>query len=378
MTAWVAISYGALDLRDWHDNRTSVEIMLLSTLPSEPIGLEGQVAELWRRLVYGPVADDEFVDDERELLQEFEAAGIASQDCNHPSRIRALPKPWFVSPLHELATALVASVARDHEIDVVVIKGPVLHRQGLRDRAHSGDVDVLVAHRRAHDLSEALSDWGWQARSAVWDGTEVFHSVTLRPPGWGCEIDLHRRFPGIGLEDDEAFAAVYACSESTEFAAVEGRVPDLATSSVLAALHVTRPSVGSPPSQQRIEAAARTLTLIGKDAVAAAVKLNATAALKPVLQTAFADEQFEVHEQPLNWVMHAQPNAARFYLVGLRAVPWRQRPRVLLRVVWPPQEVVRASGRRAGVAREGWLKARFSRIRRGVSAFFRRSPSPIP
>lgn len=154
----VAIAFGALDVRgDASSLAPASEVVLLPALPSGPIELSREPVELWRRLVTGPVDPTELSDTEHTLLDEFVGAGIASPRLDHPARITRLDTPWIASPLHDLATALVTNVARSSGVETVVIKGPVLNRQGLRSRKHSGDVDVWVAVGRVDHVRELVA-----------------------------------------------------------------------------------------------------------------------------------------------------------------------------------------------------------------------------
>ena len=183
---WVAVSYGALDMRGWGEPSPDVEIMLLPVHPiDEPIGLRGEPAALWRRLIDGPVNDTDLSESERELVHEYEVVGLASREPNHPARITTLSRPWLSSPLHELVYSLVANVARENCIEAVFIKGPMLHQQGLRKREHSGDVDVWVDPTHIVRLSRSVQQWGWSEHQGLWTGIPTAHSITVQPRFWG-------------------------------------------------------------------------------------------------------------------------------------------------------------------------------------------------
>lgn len=243
---WVAVAYGALDVHECDQFTDETELIVVPIKPTEPLALPSIGAALWRKLVNGPVSDDALDEEERAVVREMADAGLASADLGHPARVRAVDKPWLSSPMHELVYALVASVARENEIPLIVIKGPVLHRQGLREREHSGDVDIWVAPDRVRQLAAALRAWGWSEVPDVWSHTEINHSISLEPrAGWGCEIDIHRRMPGIGLPDVDAFATVLRNSEANTFAGVEARAPVTSANAILAALHMLRPEIGA-------------------------------------------------------------------------------------------------------------------------------------
>lgn len=369
VSTWVATGFGALDLRATRE--VEADFAVVSTLPAEPIGISGDVGSLWRRLVDGPVDDAALSAKQRALVREFAEFGIASQVMDHPARIRSVPAPWFVSFTHELVCALVASVARGVGVRVIFIKGPTLRSQGLRDREHSGDVDAWVEPARLAELSAALLPWGWTVQPDLWSGTPVNHSVTLRPSAWGCEIDLHRHFPGIALSERAAFEEVAVHCEAVSFAGVEGQVPDRPTHAVIGALHLARPEVGIGQVSGKLNAAVATLRSGGVGAADVAQNLHAEAALGRVLVQAFPGRTFNANDElPLNWRWRQQPSKAAAYIVALRGVPWRQRPRLLVRTVWPPRDAALASDAMAAGTASSVIIARLRRLKRGLGQLF--------
>ncbi|MEI2278542.1 nucleotidyltransferase family protein [Paenarthrobacter ilicis] len=365
MTRWVAIAYGALDLRGWHENHAGVEVMLLATVPSEPLGLIGAPASLWRRLVAGPVADTALTPDERLLVREFASVGLASGDEGHPARVRRLEKPWLSSPLHEMVYALVASVARDIHIGVVAIKGPTLHRQGLRDREHSGDVDIWVHPDHVEVVCHALEQWGWNGQADQWSGLSFNHSTALEPGEWGCEVDVHRHIPGCSLSDDAVFASLVQSTETTSFAGVDVLTPDLPAHAVLLALHELRPEArhGKPPAQAH-EVAER-LKVGGVDSLDFAREIKALAVLEPSLRLAFPRHSFVVdHKIPLNWKWRESRGWWRAYWMIFASLSPSERRLFVQRAVWPQREALAASEARAGRSNAGLIGARVRRLRK--------------
>ena len=97
--SWSATSYGALDVSTLPFGAAAgIEYLVLPAIPGEPVGLTGEVAALWRRLVAGPVLEDELSADEVALVREFEEHGLASRDEGHSARTTAVPEPWLNSP----------------------------------------------------------------------------------------------------------------------------------------------------------------------------------------------------------------------------------------------------------------------------------------
>ncbi|MGB4135797.1 MAG: nucleotidyltransferase family protein [Microbacterium sp.] len=364
---WVATSFAVLDLRGWADNPSDAEIMLLPTHPAEPIGLAGPYADLWRRLVAGPVGDDGLSAEERDVVREYADSGIASDDPTHPARVRHLDGPWLSSPFHELLYGLIASVARGNGIEIVFVKGPMLHRQGLREREHSGDIDVWVDVAQMTRLADLLEEWGWARLPEHWEGSPLHHSITLTPGAWGCEIDLHRTMPGFAMPDDGSFARVIAHSETAEFAAVGARVPTAAAHAVIAALHLMRPQQGRALSEGNMREAVQTLVAAGEDALAFSGEARASASLESVLEEAFPTTAVRVdYLPPLNWRWRAEPNRLKRYVIMFRSAPIGAWPRMAYRSLWPDDLTAMRIDRYYGGTARTPFQARMKRLKRGV------------
>lgn len=369
MTSWVSIAYGALDMRDWHENRSEVEVMLLPVYPiDEPIGLAGDSASLWRRLVDGPVADADLSEAHRVLVRELAEFGIASADVGHPARVTRLEKPWLLSPLHEFVYALVGSIARDVGIDLVFIKGPVVRKQGLRDHQHSGDVDVWVDPAKIEALTRELHSWGWKVLRDAWQGTGLHHSDTLLPGVWGCEIDLHRYFPGSVLPRRKAFEVLLAESCMETFAAVSVRVPDQKMHAAILAMNAIRPAAGAARSPRQASKAVAILRRGGPGVVDKAGTIGAVNALEDVLREAFPEARITV---PLLgewdvWGYRVEESRARAYISAFRLVPWRRRPRFVWRGIWPTREVALRSDQASRVKSRNTALIRVRRLLYGV------------
>ncbi|MFV0434112.1 MAG: nucleotidyltransferase family protein [Leucobacter sp.] len=370
---WVAISYGALDMRGQQDNPSQVDIMLLSTEPSEPFGLIGPHADLWHRLCEKPISDDELTPEERALVREFAAAGIASSDPQHPARLRNVEQGWLTSPLHELVYSLIGNVARENGIDVIFIKGPVLQLQGLRNRHHSGDVDVLVDPDRIAELAERLEAWGWTHAQVRWEDSSLYHSVTMTPSGWGCEIDIHRHMPGFAVSDQTGFKLLLQHAEAKSFATVSVRIPDTPAHAVISALHLMRPQQGRNIASGNEEAAVRSLQTTGIEALSFARKMRAEASLKEELRRAFPEETINPsYDAPLNWKWRAEPNRLKRYLIMFRAAPLRVWPRMAYRSIWPDESTAILIDNLYGGTATSPIDARLKRLKRGILQQFNR------
>lgn len=325
------------------------------------------MADLWGALLAAETADEELTDEQRILAREFEQAGIASQNALHSARTRSVRAPWLSSFQHELVYATAARVAEATGVRVLFIKGPPLHAQGLRKREHSGDVDLWVDPDRVGVFCHAMGEWDWVTRSnflASFPG--LFHSHTLRPAVWGCEIDTHVRYPGVTRPPSEAFETLWEASETMEFAGVPARVPSRAAHAVIQALTLVRPSPGRTIAIAVREAAIEVLRTGGSDSLRFAERLGATGALSSELRSAFPEAAIPDSPSPPEWSWLAQPNPARVYLGMLRTIPWQQRPK-LLWLILTRRHNEHLADQKSGTGASDNTESTLSRWRRGLS-----------
>lgn len=365
---WVATSFGALDVKHLPSPADSgAECLILPAQPAEPIGLRGEAAALWRHLTESAVTDSDLSTRQRILVREFENFGLAARDPDHRARTTSVPRPWLTSALHELIYSLVANIASEADVGVVFIKGPTLHRQGLRERAHSGDVDVWAKRAGISTLRDELIKWGWSTAPTLMDGLPPSHSVTMRPTSWGCEIDLHYDFPGIGISGDEAFAVLRQLSEPLTFAGTPARVPAAQAHAVISALHAVRPRPGQQVPSALTGQATEFLHRVGAGAMSVARQLRADAALSPILAAVFPGEFTPPkYDVPTNWQWRTQPTRFRSYVMMLRLIPSTRRPRWLFRVIWPSREYAFAWAEAANVQSRTAFGVRWRRLLRGM------------
>lgn len=366
----MAVATAALDTSNTEGFDPRVSVVVLPTDGGEPLGLLDDGAEVWRRLVGpAPVPTGALRPEQAVIARQLSASGLTAFGADHPWAVRALEPPRLSSPLHELVWALVARVAEERGIRCVFIKGPTLHDQGLRDREHSGDVDVWCDPRRWVDLIEALQEYGWQREADPWWGTPVGHSATLSPTGWGCQIDVHRRMPGITFDDESAFELVAADTVSVRMAGIPVLVPSRTSHAVIAALHAARPEIGRRRETDSPSPVAVDLLQRLSDPVSACRRLGAVPALRRELDLCRPGVTLADDGVPRDWLWRAQPDRARAYAAALRELDVADRFRVALRLVWPAPDVARESARRAGEETDRPVAARLRRLRRGLVPF---------
>lgn len=372
---WIPIANGALDVRGVEGFDADADVLVVPTRASEAICLVGEGAALWRRLVASaPAPPTAFTADEEEIVASFAELGLVVTAASHPARVSELHPPVLSSALHELVYALVARVAASRGIACVFTKGPALRLQGLREREHSGDVDLWCDPTRVEDLVDALRPWGWHRSPDPWHGTTIHHTVTLLPDRWGCEIDVHRRFPGLVLDDERAFQLVARDAAPLRFAGVDVLVPATGTHAVLAALHAVRPAIGAGPRTPDASAAAGVFLARAEDSVARARELGAVPALRwelePLAPAGGLDA--DAGGVPRDWAWRQQPDRVRAYWMAMSTEPWPMRARLIARFIWPPDDVALASARLTGRVPTTARRARWARLGRGIRDWARR------
>lgn len=375
VSSWVAICYGALDVRAHDFAAGNYDLIVTPTEPGDPLMLHGEGAALWQRLVAGPLPDLELTDVERDIVRDMAQMGIASRDEDHPARIHGVSEPWLTSPLHELVYALLAHVAVEIGVRLFFIKGPTLHAQGLRERIHSGDVDCWVEPGAERRFASAMAAWGWTPAYSAFTGTRVLHSLTLRASDWGCAVDVHSWFPGMTVTPAEAFEMAYDAAELREFAAYAARTPPTDLHAVISALNEVRPLRGAVASPSSITSAAATLSIVGESALRRVEEFGAEYALSAPLAEAFPGREvdYSTRPVPLDWRWRLQRTPTRVYWEALRIVPPRERLRVIFRVVWPSAESLRSGPMSAGVGRKTTSSLRLKRLAVGFQQIRKRS-----
>lgn len=363
MSRWYATGHGALDLTTAEAGEQGYELAVTPTLPGPPILLFGEGAAAWRLLL-----GDEQAGADVDVVHELAQMGLATEDPRHPARMTLAPHPWFTSFTHELVYALVQRVATEAGIELIFIKGPTLHAQGLRARQHSGDVDCWVAPGDDIRLADAMRGWGWTPLILPFTGTTVSHSLTLVAGEWGSAIDVHTSFPGMRAGAAEAFRVLTAESESRDFAGVPARTPNRSAHAVLSALHDMRPYNGRQPSDFAVDDAAAVLRTAGADTLRVVERFDAGYVLREPVARAFPDEaaRFDAAVAPADWQMRLEEATSLRHLKALRFVPPRQRLRALWRLVWPTAETMRIAMEDVDASARDVLVARLSRVGQSI------------
>lgn len=145
-------------------------------------------------------------------------------------------------PLHvqlAFSRAAAQTLADRVGIRMLHIKGDAVDQTLQRDRRSGHDVDVLVDPRGIPVLHRTLLRHGWRVYSTFRFGSAFEHAQTYLHDTWGF-LDLHRRFPGISLDDQAAFDLLWADRTERQAARIAYPAPGLEAQVVLLVLNAVR------------------------------------------------------------------------------------------------------------------------------------------
>ncbi|WP_353814431.1 hypothetical protein [Agromyces sp. SYSU T00266] len=138
--------------------------------------------------------------------------------------------------------AAVQHVADSVGADLLHIKGAAVDPT-LRAGHFGTDVDVMVRPDQVPAIDGALRRAGWSLYSTFVNGSPFGHAQTYLHPDWGY-VDVHRYFPGIGVESTAAFDVLWGDRGRLEIAGVSCSVPSVTGQRVLLVLNAARSPSG--------------------------------------------------------------------------------------------------------------------------------------
>lgn len=164
------------------------------------------------------------------------------------------------------AHASLQVLAEDHGINLLHIKGPAVDESLLQvgpslesdllqpspvsvPRA-SLDADVLVRPSHLPQLFDVLHRHGWSTTYRFEDGSAFEHAATMAHP-FLAPVDVHRRFPGIGLEAEAAFDRLWADRHLAEVGGYPCPVPSVTAQRLILILHAARGASADHPDIRR-------------------------------------------------------------------------------------------------------------------------------
>ncbi|MDO5501322.1 MAG: nucleotidyltransferase family protein [Propionibacteriaceae bacterium] len=188
--------------------------------------------------------------------------------------------------------AVAQSVADTHGIDLLHIKGPAVPEEllapvvasagapGGRAERQSHDADVLVRPGQTGDFIRAIAEAGWTLLHGFEDDSVFAHAATLHHDALGF-LDLHRCLPGMDLDPERAFDALFAERTEQVIAGQRCAVPSVTGQRLILILNAGRSETGvrhpdlehawaaaAPTEREQVAALARS---VSADAALAAI-----------------------------------------------------------------------------------------------------------
>jgi hypothetical protein len=164
------------------------------------------------------------------------------------------------------AHASLQVLAEDHGIELLHIKGPAVDESLLDARLttasgnvdpvlesvprSSVDADILVRPSQVPVLFDAMHRHGWSIQYRFEDGSAFEHAATMHHP-FLSPVDVHRRFPGVGLDPEAAFDRLWADRATRVLAGYPCSVPSVAAQRLILILHAARGRVTGHPDIRR-------------------------------------------------------------------------------------------------------------------------------
>lgn len=138
-----------------------------------------------------------------------------------------------------LAHAALQVMADETGLEVLHIKGIAVDPALRSDRQSGTDADLLVRPQHVEPLVETMTARGWHRLTSFESGSPFGHAATFQHPFWG-HADLHRSFPGLSADPDDAFDRLWASRGTRELAGVPCPVPGAVGQSVILVLNAAR------------------------------------------------------------------------------------------------------------------------------------------
>jgi len=271
----------------------------------------------------------------------------------------------------------VNELAVSEGIRTLSIKGMAASASGLRAPRTSSDVDVLVEPPSFRAFCDALTARGWsQYRAAEHrSAPKLFEDrvgATFSHAHWPATIDAHGNFPGLLTEPQAAFDALWERRTSTSVAGIPVTTCDELGHAIILLANAARAPWSAHAKEQLAELEGNLATRLDD------TRRDELATLAS--QTGTTDSLAEIWGRlGVRATGHSDPAALRAWrastlmsesyesrwIEALRAVKWRERPRVLFRALWPTNDEMVAYWAAPPTA-TGLLSARGKRISRGL------------
>lgn len=156
-----------------------------------------------------------------------------------------------------LSHGVLQLIADEADIPILHIKGPAVDEEllqrdpdGTRTPRQSSDADVWVSPQHVAQYQALLEERGWACTTGFTAGSTFRHAMNLHHPKLG-NVDLHRTFPGFGIDPQASFDLLWQTSQPAELGSVLCWVPDLTGQRLVLLLHAARAGGPRHPDVQR-------------------------------------------------------------------------------------------------------------------------------
>jgi len=164
------------------------------------------------------------------------------------------PAPVPLSVRVRFAHAVVQLLADAHGLDVLHIKGEAIDPALAAPDRHGTDADVLVRPSHVALLLDGMRSHGWQMHNTFDTGSPFGHAAGMHHELWGY-ADVHRLFPGVTADPEDAFDLLWRDRASMPIAGVACWVPSLTGQVTILVLNAPRSGWGQSDLRTAWEAA---------------------------------------------------------------------------------------------------------------------------
>ena len=268
--------------------------------------------------------------------------------------------------------AALQALSEDAGVDLLHIKGPAVAEELLGREPLGGpqagpaitrakprrsvDADVLVRPSHLPLLFDGMRSHGWVTAYRFEDGSPFEHAATMTHVSL-APVDVHRRFPGVGLPAEVAFDRLWAERQASPIAGYPCMVPSVTAQRLVLLLHAARGGVGGHSDTDRCWTQATEKAR--SDVVALAKELHADVALAAASNR--LDDFSHRREHDL-WaaLSRGETSMPTLWIARVRAEPNpRAAMRLAFRLIMPNSRRLEASLGRRPTKRElasAWVK----------------------
>lgn len=278
----------------------------------------------------------------------------------------------------ELLHAEVGYLMRQAGVPTLHIKGPTialwLYPPGHRSW---GDVDIMVPPDRMDEAMTVLEQHGFtNPFPGVDRSTSTDHSISMRrldPAAGRDEVDVHDRFPGLGIDPARAFETLWARRQPVQMAHISVWFPDLPSRAVITVLNTARTSQAEKPRRDLQLLVAGHCPVDWQEVIALGRSLEALPGLRaglelqPAGRRIVAETELQAVRVSVEWKLRlgGAPRTA-LRLQELTQLSWSQRLSMIGRFIIPAPAIMRMRDPRAARGRLQLGVAYLRRLRDGL------------